>query len=38
MSALIPYRGKRGSFKYISLADVYFDKVPNDEAAGARSR
>ncbi len=28
VSAFIPYRGKRGSFKYISLADVYYDKVP----------
>jgi adenylate cyclase len=34
VSALIPYRGKRGSFKYISLADVYFDKVPKDEVRG----
>ncbi|MGP1678102.1 MAG: CHASE2 domain-containing protein [Burkholderiales bacterium] len=34
VSALIPYRGKRGSFKYISLADVYFDKVPKDALRG----
>ena len=34
VSALIPYRGKRGSFKYISLADIYFDKVPKDELKG----
>ena len=34
VSALIPYRGKRGSFKYISLADVYFDKVPKEELRG----
>lgn len=34
VSALIPYRGKRGSFKYISLADVYFDKVPKNELRG----
>ncbi|OGA33333.1 MAG: guanylate cyclase [Betaproteobacteria bacterium RIFCSPLOWO2_12_FULL_64_23] len=34
VSALIPYRGRRGSFKYISLADVYFDKVPKDELRG----
>lgn len=34
VSALIPFRGKRGSFKYISLADVYFDKVPKDELRG----
>ncbi|MEK7438825.1 MAG: adenylate/guanylate cyclase domain-containing protein [Pseudomonadota bacterium] len=34
VSALIPFRGKRGSFKYISLADVYFDRVPKDELRG----
>jgi adenylate cyclase len=34
VSAFIPYRGKRGSFKYISLADVYFDKVPKDDLRG----
>lgn len=34
VSALIPYRGKRGSFKYVSLADVYFDKLPKDEIRG----
>ena len=34
VSALIPYRGRRGSFKYISLADVYFDKVPKEELRG----
>ncbi len=34
VSALIPYRGKRGSFKYISLADVYFDRVPKEELEG----
>ncbi|TAK72577.1 MAG: adenylate/guanylate cyclase domain-containing protein [Betaproteobacteria bacterium] len=34
VSAFIPYRGKRGSFKYISLADVYFGKVPKDELRG----
>ena len=34
VSALIPYRGERGSFKYISLADIYFDKVPKDELRG----
>ena len=26
--ALVPYRGPEGSFPYISLADVYFDRVP----------
>jgi adenylate cyclase len=34
VSALIPYRGAQGSFKYISLADVYFDKVPKDALRG----
>ena len=34
VSAYIPYRGKRGSFKYISLADVYFDKLPVDALKG----
>ncbi len=34
VSAFIPYRGKRGSFKYISLADVYFGKVPKDALRG----
>ena len=33
-SALIPYRGKRGSFNYISLADVYFDRVPVEKLRG----
>jgi adenylate cyclase len=34
VSALIPYRGKRGSFKYISFADIYADKVPKAELKG----
>ena len=34
VSALIPYRGKRGSFKYISFADIYADKVPKEELKG----
>jgi adenylate cyclase len=33
-AALIPYRGKEGSFPYISLADVYFDKVPAEKLKG----
>ena len=33
-SALIPYRGKRGSFNYISLADVYQDRVPAGKLRG----
>jgi adenylate cyclase len=27
-SALVPYRGGKGSFRYVSLADVYHDRVP----------
>ena len=34
VSAFVPFRGGRGSFKYISLADVYFDKVPKDALRG----
>jgi adenylate cyclase len=34
VSALVPYRGGRGSFPYISLADVYFDKVPVEKLKG----
>ncbi|MFM9967779.1 MAG: adenylate/guanylate cyclase domain-containing protein, partial [Burkholderiales bacterium] len=30
----IPYRGGRASFPYISLADVYFDKVPLEKLQG----
>jgi adenylate cyclase len=33
-AALIPYRGKEGSFPYVSLADVYFDKVPVEKLKG----
>jgi len=32
--ALIPYRGPRGSFKYISLVDVMNDRVPVAELRG----
>ena len=32
--ALVPYRGGKGSFRYISLADVYHDKVPVDRLKG----
>ena len=28
---LIPYRGPQGSFRYISLADVYTGKIPKEE-------
>ena len=34
VSALIPYRGKRNSFNYISLSDVFFDKVPPEKLKG----
>ena len=34
VSALIPFRGKRNSFNYISLADVYFDRVPVEKLRG----
>jgi adenylate cyclase len=34
VSAWIPYRGGRGSYPYISLADVYFDKVPVERLRG----
>ncbi len=33
-SALIPYRGGKGSFPYISLSDVYFDRVAPDMLRG----
>ncbi|HEX5476742.1 MAG TPA: adenylate/guanylate cyclase domain-containing protein [Burkholderiales bacterium] len=34
VSALIPYRGKRGSFPYISLADVIKDRVKPEALKG----
>jgi len=34
VSAWIPYRGGRGSYPYISLADVFFDKVPVEKLQG----
>jgi len=34
VAALIPFRGKRNSFRYISLSDVYFDRVPVDSLRG----
>jgi adenylate cyclase len=34
VSALIPYRGKRGSFKYISFADIYSGNVPKEALSG----
>ena len=32
--ALVPYRGPKGSFPYVSLADVYFDRVPVETLKG----
>jgi adenylate cyclase len=32
--ALVPYRGPKGSFSYVSLADVYFDRVPVEALKG----
>jgi len=34
VTALVPYRGPRGSFPYISLADIWADKVPADKLKG----
>jgi adenylate cyclase len=34
VAALVPYRGPRGSFPYVSLADVYFDRVPPEKLKG----
>jgi len=34
VSALIPYRGRQGSFKYISLADVMADRLPVEALKG----
>ena len=34
VAALIPYRGKRNSFSYVSLADVFFDRVPVEKLQG----
>lgn len=31
VSTLVPYRGGRGSFRYISVADVLHDRVPLEE-------
>ncbi len=31
VSTLVPYRGGRGSFRYISIADVLHDRVPLNE-------
>ena len=34
VSALIPYRGPKSSFRYVSLGDVYFDKVDPEKLSG----
>ena len=34
VSTLIPYRGERGSFKYISVVDVLNDRVPVNDLKG----
>jgi len=34
VSALVPYRGPRGSFPYVSLADVWSDQVPAEKLKG----
>jgi adenylate cyclase len=32
--ALVPFRGAKGSFRYVSLADVYHDRVPVEHLRG----
>jgi len=34
VTTLVPYRGPKGSFPYISLADVYFDRVSPEKLKG----
>jgi len=34
VSTLVPYRGGKGNFPYISLADVFNDRVPPDRLKG----
>jgi adenylate cyclase len=33
-SALVPYRGSKSSFRYVSLADVLSDRIPPDSLRG----
>jgi adenylate cyclase len=33
-NALVPYRGRQGSFRYVSLSDVLNDRVPLERLAG----
>ena len=34
VSAYVPYRGRAHSFPYISLSDIFFDKVPPEKLKG----
>jgi len=34
LASLVPYRGPRGSFPYISVSDIWSDKVPADRLRG----
>jgi len=34
VSALVPYRGPNKSFQYVSLSDVWFDRVPAEKLKG----
>lgn len=34
VTAQIPYRGPRASYPYVSLADIYFDRVPMETLQG----
>lgn len=34
VTTLVPYRGPRGSFPYISLADIWADRVPAEKLKG----
>jgi adenylate cyclase len=34
VTALIPFRGRQGSFPYVSLADIWFDRVPVEKLKG----
>ena len=37
IASLVPYRGARGSFPYISFADIWSDKAPAEALRGNRS-
>ena len=34
VTTLVPFRGKRNSFKYVSLSDVYLDRAPAESLRG----